>query len=53
MRIVKKAWNVFWVVDSTGKMIEAAIGGPRMGYVGERGREYKSLAELRSAFLMD
>lgn len=52
MKIVKKAWNVFWVVDDAGKMIESAIGGPRTGYVGERGKEYKSLDELRSAFLI-
>lgn len=52
MKIVKKCWNVFWVVDGNGKMVEAAIGGRRSGYVGEHGKQYKSLAELRACFLV-
>lgn len=50
MRIVKKAWNVFWVVDGNGTMVEAAIGGRRNGYVGEHGKQYSSLGELKRNF---
>jgi len=52
MRVVKKAWNVFWVVDGNGKMLESAIGGRRNGYVGEHGKQYRSLKELRACFLI-
>jgi len=50
MKIVQKAWNVFWVVDKNGVMIEAAIGGVNSGYVGEHGKEYASLKDLKFNF---
>lgn len=50
MKLIKKAWNVYWVVDKCGKMVEAAIGGRRSGYTGEHGREYSSLSELKACY---
>ena len=50
MKLIKKAWNVYWVVDRCGNMVEAAIGGPRSGYSGEHGREYGSLSELKACY---
>ena len=50
MKIVKKCWNTFWVVDGNGKMLEAAIGGRRTGYNGENGKHYSTLSDLRTCY---